>query len=303
MWIDHDLVSSNESPGCAPVLLVPADMAMSGALRLHARADATRSRTYQLLTALPTQMTPTAASFCDAADQTWHQCHLHSGQQLLRPAATQTFSINTVGPPLSDRPTSSCLATPPTRSPLTWDPTAFVLPLTYQVYQRTFLHNRGVARTTSIVRVTGSSTNSATSVDSLRFGSHLCSKPARWSHVRLQSGHWRRRAGSGGAAVVAHLRGGGFSHDADCANQNQPDSAHHQSSRYPRPGDHRNQPVPRALHSPSRTPRHPVSDGFYRVVSRSQGPINKRNISAGLVITDGQAKNNISRHRLSRHGQ
>jgi hypothetical protein len=56
--------------------------------------------------------------------------------------ATQTFTINVLGPVLAAPSNLVEAAVTDTSVTLSWDPTAYVIgPLTYQVYQRTFIHD------------------------------------------------------------------------------------------------------------------------------------------------------------------
>lgn len=57
-------------------------------------------------------------------------------------SATQTFIINTVGPPLSPPTNLVQVAVSDTSATISWDPPAFVIgPLTYQLYRRTVFHD------------------------------------------------------------------------------------------------------------------------------------------------------------------
>jgi len=79
-------------------------------------------------------------------------------------SATQTFTINTVGPPLAAPVNLAISNLTDTSVTLSWDPVAYVIgPLTYQVYERTFLHDpRGSGGTYIYHAVAASAVNSAT---------------------------------------------------------------------------------------------------------------------------------------------
>src|SRR6266481_2897866 len=79
-------------------------------------------------------------------------------------SATQTFTINTVGPPLAAPVNLAISNLTDTSVTLSWDPVAYVIgPLTYQVYERTFLHDpRGSGGAYIYHAVAASAVNSAT---------------------------------------------------------------------------------------------------------------------------------------------
>ncbi len=87
-------------------------------------------------------------------------------------STTQSFSIRTIGPPLS-APTNLVESGATTNSvTLSWDPTPYVVgPLIYDLYERTFLHSpRGSGGTYIYHAVAATSTTSAT-VGGLKPGS------------------------------------------------------------------------------------------------------------------------------------
>jgi hypothetical protein len=87
-------------------------------------------------------------------------------------AATQAFTINVLGPVLTAPSNLVQAAVTDTSVTLSWDPTAYVIgPLTYQVYQRTFIHDpRGSGGGYYYGLIATTSANSVT-ISGLKIGS------------------------------------------------------------------------------------------------------------------------------------
>jgi hypothetical protein len=171
-WVSQQLNLPDTAPGFTSYPSTAANCLVPYTYTAH--ADGNPQPTYQLIAA-PAGMqidtyrgvvtwTPQTSQF--GSNVVTIQANNYSG------SISQTFNINTVGPPLTV-PSHVVVSGYTTASiTLTWNPTTYVIgPLTYRVYERTFIHNpRGSGGAYRYHLVAGSTTNSAT-IGGLKGGS------------------------------------------------------------------------------------------------------------------------------------
>lgn len=141
-WVSQQL----NLPDAAPIFTSypPVKANCLSAISYPARASGNPQPTYQLLTAPDGMQIDTYSGLITWTPQT-NQFGTNAVAILATNyagAATQTFTINVLGPVLAAPTNLVESAVTDTSVTLSWDPTAYAIgPLTYQIYQRTFFHS------------------------------------------------------------------------------------------------------------------------------------------------------------------
>jgi hypothetical protein len=141
-WLSQQL----NLPDAAPIFTSypPVKANCLSALSYPARASGNPQPTYQLLTAPDGMQIDLYTGLVSWTPQT-NQFGTNAVAILATNysgAATQTFTINVLGPVLAAPSNLVEAAVTDTSVTLSWDPTAYLIgPLTYQIYQRTFIHS------------------------------------------------------------------------------------------------------------------------------------------------------------------